>query len=522
MWRRSSYSEVLMRRVIIPLGIAFIACLALFGSPRPAAAAPEGTVTWGVHITLASRWLDPAETEGIITPFMFLYAIHDAVVKPMPAGWNTPSLAESWTQSKDGLTYEFVLRKGVKFHNGDPVTAEDVKFSYDRYRGAGAKELQTRVRQVDIVDPLTVRFQLKEPWPDFMTFYGTTATAAGIVVPKRYLTQVGDEAFRKQPIGAGPYKFVSHTPGVEVVLEAFPGYWRHAPYVKRLVMRGVPDGTTRAAMLKTGEADIAYALDGPDAENVKSDPRIQIVASRHASINWLEFADQWDSKSPWHDRRLRLAVNHAINRKAINEAACLGFCPPAGVIVPRVMDFALQVEPPAYDPPKARQLLADAGYPNGIDAGELVPIPPFFTTGEAVVNYLNAVGIRVKMRQMERATFYTAWREKKLRPLFITGAGNSGNAASRVQEFISSKGSYAYGGYPDIDDLFEQQARERDTRKREALLHRIQQLTIDRVMFAPIMDFRALMGVGPRVTEHTITSIHNSPFPSYEDVRLKD
>jgi peptide/nickel transport system substrate-binding protein len=309
---------------------------------------------------------------------------------------------------------------------------------------------------------------------------------------------------------------------VEVVLDAYPGYWRHAPYVKRLVMKSVPDGTTRAAMLRSGEADIAYALDGPDAENVKRDPRMQIVASRHASINWLEFAEQWDPKSPWSDRRLRLAVNYALDRKAINEAACLGFCPPAGVIVPRVMDFALQVEPSPYDPLKARQLLAEAGYPNGLDAGELVPIPPFFTMAEAVVTYLNAVGIRVKMRTLERAAFYAAWREKKLRGLFITAAGNSGNAASRVQEFIYSKGSYAYGGYPDIDDLFLQQARERDVRKREALLYRIQQLTIDRAMFAPIMDFRALMGVGPRVTEHTITWIHNSPFPSYEDVRLKE
>src|SRR5436309_3996488 len=162
MWRRSSYSEVLMRRVIIPLGIAFIACLAFFGSPRPVTAAPEGTVTWGVHITLASRWLDPAETEGIITPFMVLYALHDALVKPMPAGWNTPSLAESWSQSKDGLTYEFALRKGVKFHNGDPVTADDVKFSFDRYKGSGAKLLKERVREVQIVDPGRVRFVLKE------------------------------------------------------------------------------------------------------------------------------------------------------------------------------------------------------------------------------------------------------------------------------------------------------------------------------------------------------------------------
>jgi peptide/nickel transport system substrate-binding protein len=185
------------------------------------------------------------------------------------------------------------------------------------------------------------------------------------------------------------------------------------------------------------------------------------------------------------------------------------------------MDFALQTEPLAYDPKKAKQLLAEAGYPNGFDAGELVPIPPFFTTGEAVVNYLNAVGIRVKMRIMERAAFYSAWREKKLPGLFITGAGASGNAATRIAEFIYSKGAYAFGGYPDIDELFQQQAVERDRAKREAMLHRIQQLSMERVMYVPIMDFRALMGVGPRVAEHTINSIPVHPFPALEDIRLK-
>ena len=120
-------------------------------------------MTWGVHVTLATRWLDPSDTEAFITPFMVLYAIHDALVKPMPAGDNTPSLAESWTVSKDGRTYEFVLRRGVKFHNGDPVTADDVKFSFDRYHGAAATLLKDRVREVQIVDPGRVRFHLKDP-----------------------------------------------------------------------------------------------------------------------------------------------------------------------------------------------------------------------------------------------------------------------------------------------------------------------------------------------------------------------
>jgi peptide/nickel transport system substrate-binding protein len=482
---------------------------------------PAGEVVLAWHVTIAPTWFDPSTAPPQITPFGMLYALHDALVRPLPGQKVGNSLAESWKESADGLTYEFKLRRGIKFHNGDPVTTEDVKFSYDRYKGAGAKELQARVRQVEIVDASTVRFHLKEPWPDFMTFYGTTATAAGIVVPKKYMTQVGDEGFRKHPIGAGPYKFVSHTPGVEVVVEANTEYWRKVPHVKRITMKSVPETTTRVAMLKKGEADIAYALDGEDAENVRRDPRLTLVPSKHASIFWIEFPDQWDPKSPWHDKRLRLAVNHALNRKAINEAACLGYCPPAGVIVPRVMDFALQVSPPAYDPQKAKQLLAEAGYPKGLDAGDFTPIPPFFVVAETALNDLNTVGIRLKMRTVERATFYAQWRERKLRGLFLTAAGNSGNAASRVEAFMYSKGSFSYGGYPDLDDLFDQQARERDVAKREALLFRIQQLSIDRVMFAPIMDYRTLRGVGPRIAEHALDSMHLIPFSAYENIRLK-
>ena len=482
---------------------------------------PAGAMVIAWHVTIAPAWFDPSTAPPQITPFGMLYAIHDALVRPLPGQKMGNSLAESWTESPDGLVYEFKLRSGLTFHNGDPMTAEDVKFSFERYKGTGATELRKHVRSVELVNPVTVRFHLNAPWPDFMTFYGTTATAAGIVMPKTYFERVGPDGFKQHPVGAGPYKVVSVAPGVGVELEAFAGYWRHVPPVKRLSMKSVPESTTRLAMLKNGEADIVFAMDGPEAEEVKRDPRLTLVDTRHASILWVEFPGQWDPKSPWHDKRLRLAASYALDRQAISDAACLGYCPPTGVIVPRVMDYALQVEPLPYDPQKAKQLLADAGYPNGFDAGEFAPIPLSPTVGEAVVNYLNAVGIRVRMRLMERAAFYAAWREKKLPGLFLTGAGNSGNAASRVEAFIYSKGSYAYGGYPDIDELFHQQAQERDPAKREALLHRIQQLTVDRVMFAPLYDFRALMGVGARVAEHTINSVPMMPFPSYEDMRLK-
>ena len=213
------------RRDAIPTikHLSALALAAFLAVASPAWGA-QGQMTWGVHVSLAPTWLDPAETPGLITPFMVLYAVHDGLVKPMPGNAMTPSLAESWSASRDGLTYTFVLRRGVKFHNGEPVTAPDVKFSFERYRGASNKVFKERVAGVDVVDPYTVRFRLKQPWPDFLTFYGSPATGAGWIVPKKYLEKVGDEGFKKAPVGAGPYRFVSFNPGVELVLEANEQY----------------------------------------------------------------------------------------------------------------------------------------------------------------------------------------------------------------------------------------------------------------------------------------------------------
>src|SRR5437762_5367564 len=125
--------------------------------------------------------------------------------------------------------------------------------------------MKARIASIDLIDPQRVHFHLKEPWPDFLTFYGS-ATGAGWIVPKKYVEKVGDDGFKRAPIGAGPYKFVSFNPGVELVLEAYEGYWRKTPSIKRLVLRSLPEETTRAAALKKGEVDIAYLLTGPVAE----------------------------------------------------------------------------------------------------------------------------------------------------------------------------------------------------------------------------------------------------------------
>jgi peptide/nickel transport system substrate-binding protein len=313
------------------------------------------------------------------------------------------------------------------------------------------------------------------------------------------------------------------TPGVELVLEANEQYWRKKPSVKRLIIKGIPDRTTRLAMLKTGEADIAYLMIGVEAETVKADPRLRLAQVIPSAVWWLDFPEQWGkTRSPWHDRRVRLAVNLAIDRQAINQAERLGFSRLTGSIIPSVMDFALRIEPYPFDPTHAKRLLAEAGYPNGFDAGDFTPVPPFTSFGEAVANYLTAVGIRTRVRSMERATFFEAWRTKKLTGIIMGASAGLGNAPARLEAFVISTGTYAYGGSPDIDDLFRQQAQERDRRKREAMLHQIQKLMHERVMHAPIFEPATLHGVGPRVEEPAVGLNPLLYFAApYEEMRLK-
>src|SRR2546428_595505 len=404
-------------------------------APAGRADAPAGQMIWAVHVSLAPTWFDPAETSGSITSFMILYALHDAMVNPMPGNQVAPGLAESWSVSPDGLVYEFVLRKGVMFHKGDPVTAEDVKFSFERYRGSANKTIKDRVSVVETLDGGRVRFRLRQPWPDFMTFYAN-ATGSAWIVPKKYIETVGDEGFKKAPLGAGPYKFISFTPGVELVLDAFDQYWRKSPSVKRLVLRVVPDEATRLAALKRGEVDVAYVIRGALAEELRRTPGLTL---KHAALNatfWINFLDQWDPKSPWHD--------------------------------------------------------------------------------------LRAVGIRARLRPLERAAFLKGFAEKKFKNLMYANSAVFGNAATRIEAFVASGGMYVYGGYPDIDGLFREQTAEMDRKRREAALHRIQQLMHEKAMFAPLWEPAILVGVGPRVEEAGLGLIRGYPYSApYEDLKLK-
>jgi peptide/nickel transport system substrate-binding protein len=500
------------------VGAILCAMLGLAGVPG-VAAAPEGTLTIAMHFSPVTRWLDPAEGESTITPYLLLYALHDGLLKPMPGVGSGPSLAQSWAMSKDMLSADFTLRP-AKFHNGEPVTAEDVKFSFERYRGGAAKVLKDAVKEIQTPAPNRVRFVFKDPWPDFGAFFGTFVASAGWVVPKKYFERVGEDGFRKAPVGAGPYKFVSFNPGVELVVEAFDGYWRKQPSIKRIIFRSLPDETTRAAALKSGEVDLAMLLSGPTAQDIKRTPGMRLAAPL-LGIFWLDFPEQWDPKSPWADKRVRLAASMALDRQALNEAETLGLSRPTGSTVPRDFEFALPFEPHPYDPARARKLLAEAGYPNGFDGGELTPFPPYNSMGETIQGWLQAVGIRTRVRSMERGTFMTSWREKKHRGVVLTISGVSGNAATRLESFVTKTGAFAYGSLPEVDDLFRRQAGELDRKKREAILHQIQRVLHEQVTQVPIYHLGFPIGVGPRMDDIMATAPPGFYMSPYEDLKLR-
>ena len=500
-----------------------LAALGMAGAAaQPAkAASPSGQITYGVHITLAPTWLDPAETAGIITPFMVLYALHDAVAKPMPQGNPAPSLAESWSGGEDGLSYEFVLRKDAKFHNGDPVTADDVKFSFERYRGAAHGLLKERVATVETPDPQRVVFKLKTPWPDFITFYAV-ASGAGWVVPRKYVEKVGEDGFKKAPIGAGPYKFVSFTPGVELVLEAFEQYWRKTPSVKRIVMRVIPDESTRLAALKRGEIDIAYSVRAELAEELQRTPGLTLKPTVGSAPYFLYFPEQWDPKSPWSDVRVRQAASLALDRNTINQALTLGHSHITGSVIPENFEFYVKQPPAVYDPERAKELLAAAGHADGFDAGFYTCDVAYANLGEAALNYLTAVGIRARLRPLERAAFFKGYGDKKFKNIIQAASGAFGNAATRLQEFVVKGGAYAYGSYPEIDELFPQQAIELDGSKRAAILAKMQQLLHERTMYVPIWQLAFISGVGPRVDQSGFGLIKGFVYTApYEEITLK-
>ena len=211
-----------------------------------------------------------------------------------------------------------------------------------------------------------------------------------------------------------------------------------------------------------------------------------------------------------------------MDRQGINQALTLGRSHLTNSIIPESFEFYWQPPLPVYDPAKATELLAEAGHPNGFDAGEFFCDSSYSNVAEALLNNFAEVGIKSRLRPLERAAFFKAYAEKSLKNIIFGGSGAFGNAATRMEAFYVKGGSYAYGSYPDIDELFQQQAVELDHKKRAAILEKMQRLVYDRSIYAPIWLLGFLNGIGPRVGESGFELIPGFAYTApYEDITLK-
>src|SRR6266699_5966599 len=369
---------------VVLILIAGASTVLTFSSRAGAAAKGKLTLAW--HAGFASRWLDPQEHDGTATPDNFFTAIHDALIKNQGTQlFDHPALAERFTIAPDSKSATFTLRKGTKFHNGDPVTTQDVKFSYETYRGSKADVFKKKTERVEIVDDRTVRFVFKEPFLDFAILFGTANVAGPAwVVPEKYYKQVGPDAFKQKPVGAGPYKLVRHEPGVKGEMEAFDGYYRPVN-VKQLTMISVPAAASRVAMLERGEADIIYNVPGELINKVSKLPGVTLAPVLSGSF-FLEFPNFQDPKNPFHDKRVREAVSLAVDRRGMNQAETAGMGKPTGNWINDDVQYAIEWPEFPRNVEKAKQLLREAGYPNGFDVDWVTPLPAFYSRGERLIS----------------------------------------------------------------------------------------------------------------------------------------
>jgi peptide/nickel transport system substrate-binding protein len=513
-----------MKKAIWMVG-AFLLILGLlhFGAGEIFAAAPKGTLKMAIHPNLSADWLDPATTYALSgTTTIPNYLIHDALVKAMPEGDMTPCLAESFKVSPDYKTYEFTLRKGAKFHDGEPVTAEDVLFSFWRNKTGYAKIVHPKIEKAEAVSPSLVRFQFKEPFPDFLGYIGPGESTLLWVVPKKYVEKVGDMGFKKHPIGAGPYKFVEFVSGVKLIGEAFEDYWRKVPHIKRIELLTVPDAATRLAMLRRGEVDAAWLMTDVFYEDVKKDPKLRLLTPRSPSKMVLSMTSQRDPKSPWSDPRVRLAASLAIDRKTLAEVLHPGTDPIGTISLPGDPN-AIEFPPDPYDPERAKKLLAEAGYPNGFNGGKFYPYDgPYRATGEQVTNYWKAIGISMDTILLERPAWMAMRNAGKFEgSTFIDTTAGSISIARRLEYLF--KACRSCGQDPEVQSLWLQYRKELNLQARNDLIKKLQKVIHEKRMFIPIVQLCSPTAFGPRVkgNPYKIQPILWFPAP-FEDIELAD
>jgi peptide/nickel transport system substrate-binding protein len=469
---------------------------------------PKGRLTIAQHYALDPGWLDPQEHQAAATQLVYDYLIHDAMIKPMPQGLHTYSLAEHAEVTADFTKAAFRLRPGLKFHDGHPLTTADVKWTYENYKGVNFKVFQDKLDHIELVDDRTIIFHFKEPFVEFIDLYNGGSTGIVWILPQHYYERAGREGFIANPVGAGPFKFVSQEAGVQMVFAAWEDYWRRAPAAKTIVVKGIRDPASRLAGLQTGELDLAFGMTGKLLTRVMTDHNLRWDRNLTAPW-WLAFPGYAEPDSPFHDRRVRQAVSLAINRKFLSLQETQGLGIPWGNWIGPEYSGALKGDGtdlplPEYDPKQAGQLLAQAGFPGGFTFEWYVPWVPYFDMGERILTDLGAVGIRGKLQVLEGPAYRTKLGQGRQgfpgnRTIVQIIGSRPGGAKDTVSVYSVCGGSASFVCEPQIEQLWTKHQNSIDLDERDRLIKAIQRILIEEYYFVPIYINSFVHAVGPRV-----------------------
>ena len=530
-----------------PLGVLLVLATAsyvLLTATPGAAAKPEGTLTVAVATFGNERWL----------PHLYVGA-EDVVLKPMyenllsrdpKTGDLIPMLAERWQVLDGGRTWRFHLRKGIRFHNGAEMTAEDVRFTFTTLAKDGsanslAPEFRL-IKSMEVEDPYTLTVHFDKPSVVFSNKVNQGLfSSVAFIQSKRHIESAGEQGAERNPVATGPWKFVEHIRGDRIVYEAVENHWRATPNFKRLVFLKVPEPATRMAMLRAGSVDV-IEVGGEYVDELKK-VGVRTLVMPNVSWVYIILGGQWptkatyDPKVPWaladaeRARKVRLALNLAVDKQAIMQRVLGGLGSAIGSWLmypndPWATD-ALK-KPYPYEPAKAKQLLAEAGYPGGFDVTMNLTAWPgrgyLPDVGEAVATYWEKIGIRVKRRPVDRAIFAADFRARAYSGVSLAYAAP---LVGPEPWEILIRGAYTKGAlnlfieHPKLDELVDRLATEANYKERVRIMRdELGPWLQEYVPGVAIGAAHAIAGVGPKVGDWPLIPGHMG-FHNWEYVTRK-
>ena len=490
--------------------LTILALLALALAAPASAAAPPGAVVVAQGVDPTT--LDPMNHQE--TPAGNLAAnLFDTLLERDGNLVMQPALAAALPRLVAPTAWEFKLRPGVKFHNGEPVDAGAVKFSLERLvdpklKLRGATPFAP-ISHVEVVDPLTVRIHTKAPWPILDTLMSGVA-----ILPPKYYREKELTHVARNPVGSGPFKFVRWVKDERIELEANESYWRGAPRIKRLVFKPIPDDAVRVAALQNGEVDVAVNIPPHLANIIANHPRLFLsTAPSVRTIQLMYYTHQFDAQhklvgpypGPVADRRVRLAMNHAVDVDEVIRTVLDGKgLRVATMLTDKHFGFDPKLAPIKHDLTRTRQLLAEAGYPGGVDMVFNAPQGRYVRdkeVAEAITGQLTKAGIRTTLRVHEWGNYLNNMAYvHKAGPVWLIGWGTAAYDAETVYVPLFRSGKiFANYHNADFDGMVDQAQATMDPKRRLELYHRVNRLWIDDAAAMPLYQQVDLYGATRRM-----------------------